>query len=741
MAAYGATTAPLRGVVHDPQHRPIAAATLTVRDTTSALSFTVRTGADGAFLIPALPLGLYTVEVAASGFATLQASVALDSTNPAVVHLQLALATVSQSVTVLHTPLDPSASATPTTLISRAEIAATPGADRTNSLAFLTDFVPGAYVTHDQLHIRGGHQVSWLLDGVQIPNTNIASNLGAQIDPKDIDTVAVERGSYAANEGDRTYGVFNVVPRSGFERDREAELVLQAGSYFQTNDQLSLGDHTERFAWYASGNVNRSDFGLSTPTLAVVHDGTAGGGLFSSLLFNRSAGDQLRLVAQLRADHFQIPYDPDPNSFENQQYDSSGLRDRQHESDGLAAFTWAHSLSRSVLLQVSPFIHQNNADYNPGKTDTPVATTLHRSSTYTGGQISVSADLPRDSLELGLYSFGQRESDLFGASFADQSSPDFRTPATGSGGLVEEYVSDSLRVLPGLTATAGLRASQFVGSFTETAVSPRVGLSYRIPRLGWTARGFYGRFYQPPPLLTLSGPLVQYALASDASFQPLHGEFDEEHQFGLAIPWRGWVLDADTFRTRVRNFLDHSNIGDSSLFVPVTVDGALIRAWEVTVRSPRLARRAQLHLAYSNQIAEQRGALTGGLVCAPIASPECDVEPGYTPVDHDQRNTLSVGGTAALPARTMFAANFAYGSGFVNGAPDPTTPYPGAYLPAHSSLDLALSHGFSENLSATVSVTNAADQRVLLDNSLTFGGFHTSDPRQVFGEVRYRFHF
>ncbi len=66
-------------------------------------------------------------------------------------------------------------SATPTTLVDRKDIEQTPGADRTNSLAMITDFVPGAYLTHDMLHMRGGHQVSWLIDGVSIPNTNIAT--------------------------------------------------------------------------------------------------------------------------------------------------------------------------------------------------------------------------------------------------------------------------------------------------------------------------------------------------------------------------------------------------------------------------------------------------------------------------------------------------------------------------------------------------------------------------------------
>ena len=252
----------------------------------------------------------------------------------------------------------------------------------------VTDYVPGAYMTHDMLHMRGGHQVSWMIDGVQVPNTNIASNLGAQIDPKDIDYLEVQRGSYAADVGDRTYGVFNVVPRTGFERNREAELVLSAGSFLQTNDQLNFGDHTERLAYYASLNGNRSDYGLSTPIGRVYHDASNGYGGFASLLDNRTPRDQLRLILQLRSDRYQIPYDPDPASFGNQQFDSSGLRDRQSEADGVVAFSWLRTLRASTVLQVSPFYHYNRANYEPGPTDTPVATTSDRTSNYAGVQAS-----------------------------------------------------------------------------------------------------------------------------------------------------------------------------------------------------------------------------------------------------------------------------------------------------------------------------------------------------------------
>jgi hypothetical protein len=36
---------------------------------------------------------------------------------------------------------------------------------------------------------------------------------------------------------------------------------------------------------------------------------------------------------------------------------------------------------------------------------------------------------------------------------------------------------------------------------------------------------------------------------------------------------------------------------------------------------------------------------------------------------------------------------------------------------------------------------NVANRRVLLDNSLTFGGFHYNDPREIYVEFKWRFHY
>ncbi len=728
----------VQGVVHDPQHRPLPNATVTLQPVGAADPQTTITGLDGTFRFPAAALGDYILSAVAPGFGTASQRLTLQSGTAPVFHLELPVAAATSNMTVSDaTPagLNPS-SATPTTLVREQDVARTPGADLANSLAAITDFVPGAYVTHDQLHIRGGHQVSWLIDGVEIPNTNIAANLGAQINPRDIDYLQVSRGSYSADLGDRTYGVFDVLPRNGFTRDRDAELVLTAGAYAQTDDQLSFGSHTENFAWYGSLAGNRSGYALAPPVSHAVHDAANGFGGFTSLLFNRSPRDQFRFVAQLRRDFFQIPYDPDPNSQGNRLYDSSGLRDSQTELDGFAASSWIHTFSPAAVLQVSPFFHRNSADYTPKPNDTPVAATSDRASTYGGLQTSIGASVRKFSLEAGFFSFGQHDSNLF-ASTSDQSS--FQIAQTADGGLLEQWLQATCKLPGNLTALGGLRLSQFRADIGENAQTPRVGFTWQVPRLAWVFRAFYGRYYQPPPLLTTAGPLLAYAQSSNTTIVPLHGERDEEHQFGVQIPLKGWVLDADTFQTRARDFLDHSNIGEGNIYLPVTVDGALIRGWELTLRSPRLPHSGAAHLAYSNQIAQQRGALTGGLV--PLL-PQ-DLGPlTYTPLDHDQRNTLSLGYRSALPYKTWASTNLTYGSGFTNGSQgDPNDPYPGPYLPAHTTVDLSLGRNLGESTTLSVTATNLANRRVLLDNSLTFGGLHYNDPRMLYGELRYRFKF
>jgi hypothetical protein len=732
----------VHGIVHDPQHRPIPGANVDLKALRSEWVQHQKTNDSGEFDFSAVPLGEYTVTVSIANFQTAgQALVVMSGSSP-VLHFQLEIASVTEKTVVIGEPVSAATdSATPTTLLSREDVRETPGASRTNSLAIITDFVPGAYITHDMLHVRGGHQTSWLVDGVPVPNTNIASNVGPQLDPKDFDYLEANRGSYGAEFGDRTYGVFNLVPRTGFERNNEAELVVSGGSFYQTNAQLSFGSHTERFAYYASVNGNRSDLGLQPPVAQVVHDAANGYGGFTSLIYNVDPSNQLRFVTSLRRDYYQIPYDPNPNDVENAaiaengfvaQYPSIGLRDGQHEADAFVNFSWVHTFNEKTLLTVSPFYHYNSANFDSSPNDVPIASTDHRASTYAGGQVSFSTSFARNDLQTGVYSFYQHDNELFGAIFNDGSgNMPFTDPEHPSGSLVAYFLDDKFKPVSWLTLSVGMRPTRFSGGFSENAISPRFGAAVNIPHLNWTFRAFYGHYYQAPPLLTVSGPLLQFCNINNCAFIPLRGERDEEHQFGVNIPYRGWDLDIDNFKTRARNFFDHGCLSPGDCKA-LTIDHALIRGWELTLRSPRIAHRGQLHLAYSNQIAEGALPITGGLT---NFQPPTDL----FPLDHDQRNTLNFGGEVTLPWQSFASTNVYYGSGFSNAFPG--MPYPGDHLPQHTSFDLSLGKDFGERFSTTLTALNVAGRRIDLDNSQTFGGFHWNNPREIFLEVRYRFHY
>jgi hypothetical protein len=741
---YATVFGTVRGIVHDPQHRPISGATLVLKSASSDWSQTAKSNDDGFFSFPAVPFGDYSVNVTASGFAPEEQSLTLVSDTSALLHFELSISPVSETTVVTSEPVTATLeTVTPTTLVDRQDIERTPGAALTNSLALITDFTPAAYMTHDMLHMRGGHQTSWLIDGVPIPDLNIATSLAPRVFPGDIDDVEILRGSYDAEYGDRTYGMFNILPKSGFDMNNEAELVTTFGSFYQTDDQLSLGGHSERFAYYASVNGNRSNLGLETPVAQVYHDAENGFGGFSSLMYNLGPKDQLRFDGQLRQDYYQIPYDPNPNDFENTQWPTSGLRDHELETDGYALFSWVHTFNSNAVLTVSPFYHYNNSGYHSPLADTPVAAAATFSTNYGGGQAVLDFHLPKNDAQVGIYSFAASQTETFGLIFNDGSaSSPLHELDTINGSDTALFASDKFTVTSWFTLIGGMRATHFSGGVSENTTYPRIGDTVRIPGVNWVFRAFWGRFYQPPPLVTLSGPLLSYLASvsqsgTPTSFEPLNGERDEEHQFGVTIPIHNWFIDIDNFETRGVNFLDHNNIGESSIFIPVTFAESRIRGTELTIRSPRIWNRAQVHLAYSNQMAQSQGAETGGLIIGTAP------EPGWSRLDHDQRNTLNVGFDANLPWQSFVSSNVYYGSGFSNGSEGvPGAPYiDDAYLPGHTQVDVAVGKELRERFSVSVNALNIANSHLLIDNSLTFGGFHYDNPREVYVQLRYKFHY
>ena len=152
----------LRGIVKDPSGALIPAATVTLKSAVSEREQNTRTDAKGEFMINAIPFGEYILQVEHPGFATLSRSIQIIIGAAPNVELTLQVGSATTTVKVTTTALEvtaPSAAQAPVMVSGNEITEQLPGADRMSSLAFVTETTPGAFVLHDHLHVRGGHQI------------------------------------------------------------------------------------------------------------------------------------------------------------------------------------------------------------------------------------------------------------------------------------------------------------------------------------------------------------------------------------------------------------------------------------------------------------------------------------------------------------------------------------------------------------------------------------------------------
>ena len=112
-------------------------------------------------------------------------------------------------------------------------------------------------------------------------------------------------------------------------------------------------------------------------------------------------------------------------------------------------------------------------------------------------------------VQAGVYGFFQHQYNYFFNDYTAPNSPTNIAPSsTGvNGGVAAFFINDKFKVTPWLTLIAGLRETAFSATISEHATDPRLGAAIKIPRLNWVFRGFYGYFYQAPPLSTATSQL------------------------------------------------------------------------------------------------------------------------------------------------------------------------------------------------------------------------------------------
>src|ERR1700681_1925507 len=87
LIANAAEPATVRGVIHDPEHRPLPGAAIVLRN--SASSKIATADANGEFQIADVPEGGYTIAISAQGFRPLEQQITVTAGKAPVLHLQL----------------------------------------------------------------------------------------------------------------------------------------------------------------------------------------------------------------------------------------------------------------------------------------------------------------------------------------------------------------------------------------------------------------------------------------------------------------------------------------------------------------------------------------------------------------------------------------------------------------------------------------------------------------------------
>lgn len=248
--AQGGTTSAISGVVTDHTEAVVPGATILVKSDTTGAEFHAVTSEAGAFTVPALNPGTYTVTVSLSGFKTaVLKGVIVTAGGPATVRAKLEVGGLEESIVVegASAVVQTQSSAVSTTLNTKA-ITTLPLSSR-STLNFI-QFLPGVQtpqggsVRSSQINGLPQSAINITLDGVNIQdNTNKSGDgMFAIVSPRldAVEEVTVTSGAQGAESNAQGAVQIKFTTRSGSNR------FSGSGYYFFQSDALNTNSYANK---------------------------------------------------------------------------------------------------------------------------------------------------------------------------------------------------------------------------------------------------------------------------------------------------------------------------------------------------------------------------------------------------------------------------------------------------------------------------------------------------------------
>ena len=252
----------LRGVVIDPDARPVARADVRVVGPIGARL--VRTDAEGRFEVRDLPAATYDLLVEAAGLQAPTHRVTMAPEGDVEIRIPLTLGAVNETIVVSAAHVEVPLSSAPgsVTVVDRAELKAR----QIDNLGDALRHVPGLNVSRNggpgaltSLFPRGGESdyTLVLVDGIRVNTFGGGLDL-SRLALAGVEQIEVVRGPQSAQYGAEAIGgVIQMVSRSGGRPSAEA--MFEGGSRDSTHYALSSAGSHGRWSWLGAADRQASD--------------------------------------------------------------------------------------------------------------------------------------------------------------------------------------------------------------------------------------------------------------------------------------------------------------------------------------------------------------------------------------------------------------------------------------------------------------------------------------------------
>jgi hypothetical protein len=426
---------------------------------------------------------------------------------------------------------------------------------------------------------------------------------------------------------------------------------------------------------------------------------------------------------------------------------------------------YQHSLSSTMFLSFSGSVRDANFALNSNLASTPVIVDQNRG--YTEGYIrgDIAGHHGHHDWKAGVDSFFTPVHEALQYHITDPSQFDpgtlinFRFNDQKWDIEPSFYVQDQMHY-GAWNLSAGLRFDHCGFVVSESALSPRVAVSYFISPWNLLLHASYDRIFQTPAmenLLLASSPQLDAVnpVVLRVPVPPTHANFFEG---GATVSFFGKLrMDANVFRRNFQNYSDDDVLLQTGVSFPISYAYARIIGEEARLGVPRWGRFSG-YVSYANQSGLGQGPISGGLFIGSDANNALTDSSKFS-VSQDQRNTLRARIRFQAESRLWFAAAIQYGSGLPADLGD--NPNVGSFIEQFGSqvvsrvnltkgrvgpnfsLDLAtgaeLYRKETRSVQFQLKATNITNRLNVINFASLFSGTAVAPPRMISARLRLTF--